>query len=132
MKYKDRDDLVQGLRDLADFLERPESIALPMDRYSPFRLREFLWNDNSKEEMKGIVKILGSCKKNYSSSTLSVTKSFGKTVELEYETTRENVCTRRVVETKQVPKKRYVEIPNEFDTEEVVEWDCDPLLAPTE
>jgi hypothetical protein len=48
-----------------------------------------------------------------------------------YETNRENVCTKRVVEVKQVPKRRTVEIPGEYDTEEVVEWDCEPLLAPT-
>jgi hypothetical protein len=135
MKYKDRDELVQGLRDLADFLERPESVALPIEMYG-HKIDQWIYNEDdqgrsAKENMKKIVKILGSCKKDYSSSMMLVTKEFGP-VKLEFATSRDGVCTKRVVETKKVPKQRYVEIPGEFDEREVVEWDCDPILAPTQ
>lgn len=41
---------------------------------------------------------------------------------------REAVCTRRVVAVKTITKPA-ISLPERTETREVVEWDCDPILA---
>jgi hypothetical protein len=72
--------------------------------------------------------VLGKATKQIRFSDFELVKEFGSLVELRYETNRENVCIKRVVGTKEVPKRRVVEVPGETDTEEIVEWDCPPSL----
>lgn len=138
MKYKQRDELVAGLRDLADFLESDRGIQLPLV-YPRVELGQYFYEsteerkDGCKKKMIAAAKALGSSEKQYLGSSFALKKMFGERVHIRFSTEREAVCTKRVVGTKQVQKSRYVDIPGEFDTQEVVEWDCtEPLLATTE
>lgn len=135
MKYKEQEQLVADLRALADFYERPESIELPkpyltfteyVNVYDYTKPDYPLDYEASKAKLKRFVRALGSCEKNWGSSDLSVTKRIGK-IRLNFLVNREAVCTKKVVGTKKRPKTAYVEIPNEYVEEEVVEWVCDDV-----
>jgi hypothetical protein len=132
MKYKDRDELVADLRELADFLEW-KGHKLPMELWYPksFGAR-FYESDDVKpiENMKRVAKVLGKAEKHFNLDFELVRTMSNGHVQLRFETQRENVCKKVVVGTEQVPKRRYVDIPGEFDEKEIVEWQCDePLLA---
>ena len=129
MKYKDRDELVAGLRELADFVEA-HGLEIP----SEMRVQStynFLYDDHNgrtgREKARIIAKILargGRAEKNFQGSYLELVRRFGP-IKVEFNVNREQVCVKRVVETVEVPEAI---IP--AYTKEVVEWDCiDPLLA---
>lgn len=130
MRYEDRDELVKGLRDLADFIDK-KGVELPIEYVSPMELREYFWGDaeKCKANMIQAAKLLGKSTKDYTSYSFSLEKNFGKFVKLVFNTEREKVCVKKVVGIEQVPKKVYVEIPNETVDKEIIEWDCqEPLL----
>jgi hypothetical protein len=140
MKYKERDALVAGLREFADWIEtNPRAIELPSLRvwcneyvykYSKRPDGSTNWSEVDEFEtrlaMRNITKILGSCKKDYVGGLFSVAKNFGP-VKLSFHTSRSSICRKVVKETIEHPAETRV-IPAR--TEEVVEWVCDdPILA---
>src|SRR5215831_2315691 len=134
MKYKDQKELVDGLRELADFIEK-KGLELPFTYYStPVSIvQRFYADDNDsdgkvKQILAKAARTMGKAEKRIQFSDYEVIKKFGRLVELRFETSRENVCVRRVVGTKEIPKRVFVDIPGETVTEEIVEWDCPPAL----
>lgn len=139
MKYKEQQQVVSDLRALADFYERPESIALPapslhFDNYvsdwgyipDPENLGQKMYGadfEKSKQKIKKITRALGSCKKDFNNTSLSVVKSIGDTVTLSYRVNREAVC-------KKVPTGITKVIPSVYmpeRVEEEYEWVCDDV-----
>jgi len=129
MKYKERDELVADLRELADFLEA-KGHKLPIEMWYAFSLSTHLYGDDSKDQMIRAAKNLGSAQKKAETDfTFKLTKPMKNgRVELAFSTSRDKVCTKKVVGTKTKPKMVYVEIPGETVEEEIVEWECTPLL----
>lgn len=132
MKYKDRDELVTGLRDLADFIER-KGLELPIDHPS-MTLNEWLFDDNNwnhkrhsrtaREKIGVVARKLGKAEKDWGSGSLDLRRRFGP-VSIEFTIGREKVCERRVVGSKTVPERV---VP--AHVQEEVEWICtDPILA---
>jgi hypothetical protein len=132
MRYKDRDDMVKGLRDLADLIEE-KGLELPIpSSYYPTTFGFHLYESDRippKENLKRVAKVLGKAEKKYVFDDFRLTKDFGKYVRLSFATARDQICQKVVTGTKLVPKREVIEIPNQFETEEIVEWVCDePLL----
>ena len=136
MKYEKAIEMVEDLRKVADFIEKQYSqvpdIDVEITSYVGFG-----W-DESAEDIPAIIAdtvLAGlaegaSVRKDYGSSYFRAYLGFG---ELEYRVTceRDAVCTRRVIGTQMVTKS----MPPEGEwtekevEEDVVEWDCHPLLA---
>lgn len=83
-----------------------------------------------RNTMRNIAKALGRCEKKYASDSFKLVKKFGDNITLTFSTNRKSVCRKIVVGTKKVQKREFVDVPNEFEEVEEVEWVCDdPLLA---
>jgi len=138
MKYKDRDNLVAGLRELADFVE-DRGIELPIDisvsatAYMPYysRKNRKSYNAISEKEKKAIVKqlirVMKPVKKEYHGNYFTITRLFGK-IKFSLSVDRGVVCKKVPTGNKIIHAARYVE----EIVEEEVEWVCtDPILKAT-
>lgn len=134
MKYKKAQELAQGLRELADFVEE-RGHTLPIDNLD-VTVHDWVWDDqyyskretklDAREKMRLIAKALGNAEKVYQGDYFDLRKKFGP-VRLEFTVNRSKVCERVVVGTKEIPERIL-----EAHTKEIVEWVCtDPILAPT-
>jgi hypothetical protein len=125
MKYKERDELVVSLRELADFIEE-KGLELPSMSITASGWISS-WSNNYRDRNHDIEKeltrraaiALGDSKKEYSSSTFQLRKQFGA-VNLVVNTSRESICKKVVTGKKEVPKYEQV------GTEEIddVTWVC--------
>jgi hypothetical protein len=135
-----REEFIQGMRDLASWFE--DNPEIPIPSYRQVVIENWVWggeNDEDGESAKQeLLRLMGAGEgpwvKDYTGSYLEVRREFGP---CRYVLTvnREEVCTKRVVGTKTVKRRdpALVEQVPIIDVEEdVVEWDCHPLLAPTE
>jgi hypothetical protein len=131
MKFREAENLASNLRYLADFIEE-HGVELPGDMYnSDPKLRLNVWV-RGKDEMARAIRVLnkaGIVRKDFSTGYANVIKDFGKYVSIEFTTMREKVCTRKVVGTETVPLKAFVTVPGKYEEKEIVEWECDPILA---
>jgi hypothetical protein len=119
VKYKDRDNLVSSLRELADFIE-DRGIDLPMDYFVGFKLTTYLYN---KEKATRAAKALGKASKVWSEHYLDLQRKFGEAITLEFTINRNNACTVKEVGEKVIPEQV---IPERV--EKIYEYDCDPIL----
>ncbi|MBT97017.1 MAG: hypothetical protein CL902_00105 [Dehalococcoidia bacterium] len=136
MKYEKAIEMAEDLRKVADFIEKQYSqvpdIDVEITSYVGFG-----W-DKSAENIPAIIAdtvLAGlaegaSVRKDYGSSYFRAFLGFG---ELEYRVIceRDAVCTRRVIGTQMVTKSMTPEgeWTEKEVQEDVVEWDCHPLLA---
>lgn len=119
---------IQGLRELADFYERYQGTPLP-----PTYLRYFgIYGDASPAQLVQIAKAPGATKteKEYSGRDFRLKKIFSGEVVLSFSLNREQVCSKRVTGTREVPETVIPAKVVAAHTEEIVEWDCHPLLSP--
>jgi hypothetical protein len=130
-----RTEYTAGLRALADLLDNNPDVPLP---YSG-RASELNWitvsDENQRDVVAAIVRALpGVVVKEPRGDVIDfVGKIHGLKVCVI--ATRNEVCTRRVIGTREVTKKipdpsvevRSVEVT---ETEDIVEWDCGPILSP--
>lgn len=126
MKYKDQQEMVEGLRELADFIEA--HIELPID--SRFKLNTFLYDScmnkspysviegSAKNKLRVATKALGKAEKRWGDYYIDVARKFGP-ITLEFTINKGAVCERIVTGTKEVPEQL---LPAR--TEEIVEWKC--------
>lgn len=136
MKYKTAQNMAAGLRNLADFIEE-HGVELPSEYgWSDPDVRLTIYATSNAEKAKLAMRRAaramakqGIVRKEYGETGVVLRQSFGPHVHLNVRSSREAVCTKRVVEIQRVPKQAYVEIPGEFIDKEVVEWDCDPVIA---
>jgi hypothetical protein len=133
LKYKERDGLVAGLRELANFIEdRGLDLPIKLHSWNEFTLNTWFYESDEvdpKVQLQRAARVLGRADKNFQYSTFELTKKFGDYIKLKFSCDREKVCRKVVTGTKQVQKRVYVDIPNEFVNVEEVEWICDePLL----
>lgn len=138
MKYKEQEQLVSDLRELANFFERPESIVLPypygmLTSYDSVSVGKWDYSSGrgeykvdveaSTKRIKKITKSIGSCEKNWTSTSLEVIKKLGNDIVLRWYVSREAVCKKvptgnKIVHPAQVIPER---------TEEEYEWVCDDV-----
>ena len=122
-----KDGLIDGLRSLADWLEQnPDALAL-MKSETTINLWVY-----DKDRFRALVSKLGACEKDQAGGVFWVRKRFGP-INLEINTSRENVCERKVTKrtiTEEVPDLDG-DVPMKTVEREVedIEWDCpDSLL----
>lgn len=131
MKFSEAHNLASNLRNLADFVEE-HGVELPGDMYQMEpKVKINVWC-RGKEQMAKAAKVLakvGMVKKDFNSSYATITTNFGNHASIEFTSMREAVCTRKVVGTEEVPLKAFVTVPGKTETREIVEWECDPILA---
>src|SRR6266403_4789889 len=135
MKYKEQQELVNDLRELADFYDRPEAIVLPKPNlYETCYIRDYNWDnvtreykdnwDNAKIKFKKIVAVLGSCTKVWGDSDLAVTKKIGK-ITLIFRVGREAVCEKKLTGNKIIHAATTHYVPERI--EEEFEWECNDV-----
>ena len=120
------EEYVNGLRELADWFEAHPEIERPSTDFS-------IYATDSKENAEETMRALLPCKKKYDDSLFTLSRSFGPFT-LHYVFMRNTVCTPKVVGQREVPLKV---IPPRFEpekvieahTEDVIEWECEPVLA---
>jgi hypothetical protein len=120
--------MIQGLRDLADWLENTEEALI--DTYQTCYTVK--WADD-KEQVVALAQA-GSIEKVYSNSYMDLKKLFGP-VRYEMSIARKEVCERKVVGTRKVEKRDpdlVEQVPMIEVDEEIIEWECLPILRPTE
>jgi hypothetical protein len=132
LKYKEREELVAGLRELADFIEN-NGIGLPNTYRMTYTAYVNQYGKNgevdeqaTKKELQRIARILGDCDKQYGSYDFTLTKSFGRMVQMKFSGNREAVCELKIVGYKEVDKHEYIKIGTE--QQPVYETICKPLL----
>ena len=81
---------------------------------------------DSKDELARIGRMLSPCAKGGNDEWFWLSRRFGA-LRLDFNVPRNVACVRRVVGTELVPAQTL-----EAYTREVVEWDCDPILEPSE
>lgn len=135
-----RAEFVQGLRDLADWLD-----AHPEIEFTNFRGSHILWYRDTREQLADAARALGRVEKTGTDSYFNLTRRFGPH-EIEAYSPRATVCERVVVGKKAVPVREIPEDKAEeakrlreqiaaLEVERVaevdeVEWRCEePLLA---
>ena len=140
MEDKKTFQLATDLRDFADFIEEHGPILPDVT----VDCRSYLWNFTLAENeatrndvpasialvMRAGVNSADAVKKEYSDDYFRLFVHFGKLI-YKVVCNREEVCTKRVVGTETVtksipPKGKWTE---ETVTQDIVEWDCNPLLA---
>jgi hypothetical protein len=122
-QQKDREDFIQGLRDLADWYEASTEVK------APWYLSASIYMDD-KEEARAVAKSSqGGIDKIYMDGDLTLRKEFGDVVRFSARADRKTVCTAKVVGTEEVEVPDYsVPTPTKKEVREVIEWQCDPLL----
>lgn len=139
MKYEEQRKLVEDLRTLADFFERPESVALPL----PWSMRRDChnvadggtWDSAAKEStydnekslanLRKVARALGTCEKVYPESAdenFTVIKKFGHSIKLEYFVPGKVTCERKLVGVETVPARIV-----EAHTVKKYEYECKPI-----
>lgn len=136
MKYKERDELVADLRELANVIEQ-YGHRLPLELpYFPLAITERFYEDDEgkpspKEQLKKAARILpGKVEKDMEHSDYEIKwKAKNGRCEIVFETSKENVCVKKVVGVEKVQKWESKPVEGEFTEREIVEWECtDSLL----
>ena len=128
MDMDKRAEYVQGLRDVADFLEAHDTLPLPGGEFTAYTFEQA----ETLPIVQEIAKQLGSFKKRELNGYLTLEKSFGP-IALCFTHSQEDTCRRIVIGTRKVEKIIYPEgIKTETKTieEEIVEWKCPSLFNP--
>lgn len=113
-------DYASALRAVADFYEAHPDIPTPTLRdLSVYGVTD------TKEGAARIIEALKPCQKAWDDTFFKITRDFDGII-LKFVFMREAVCTKRVVGTKLVPAAFI-----EAHEEEIVEWDCSPVLEGT-
>lgn len=111
--------LIMDLQDLIEFYRRnPEVPAIPRSSYNSL----FVF---SKEEMLSVAHIKGA-RKEYDEAYFKISVPVSNSLSMEFWTSRATVCTPTKTQTIVVPARE------EYTYEKPVEWDCHPLLKPSE
>lgn len=127
-KAEKRAAIISAIHSLAVFLDDHPEVEIPyicLYNYQLFNI--------SKEDVVYFVKGLGRVKKEYMWDNLYITKIFNDDVKIKFVIPRSCVCQRVVKETRIIPAEpEHTEVipAKKAHVEEIVEWVCEPILAP--
>lgn len=112
-----------SLRRFADFLDEHPELTSDEGIGDYLNIAVSMWPAASSFSPERAARLLMPCNKTYSDSYLELSRYFGR-LRFEFDYPRSSVCTRRVVNTVHHPATI-----REAWIEEIVEWDCRPLLT---
>ena len=117
-------EFIAGLRELADFLEAHPELPQPVNGSFNVFVRD-------KATFVQIARSLNYATKNGNGELFWLTKQFSGEVSVDINVARELVCQRKVtpVNIPECVVKAQPECVVPAHTKEIVEWDCDPILA---
>jgi|SRR6187399_2339080 len=116
MNPKEHAEAIQGFRDAIAWYEAHPDVPLP----------ELTITNYGTSDCEATARALGTFEKIHLDDLFTLKKMFGP-VAARFHFMRGEVCVRRVVGTRSVPAST-IEIPAR--EEEIVEWDCQPILQP--
>ena len=123
----DRQDFINGLRQLADYLEARPALPVPDDL--PVQGWVFSWDDDAREELAAAARAMGKAEKQVSDFAFTLRgPQFAGGIYYYVGASRHTVCERVVVGTEkvEVPDPN---APTITEEREIVEWHCpDSLL----
>lgn len=134
-----RADYIAGLRKIADALEAHDDLVLPYPGSSEYASSFSVFTDTKAEAAAWALVLDGRAEKNVTEDGNYGFQLKGRVhgVHVLVYAKREEVCTRRVVGTREVVEEvadpealAAVPTVQVTRTEDIVEWDCHPLLAP--
>jgi hypothetical protein len=138
MSTHDETDFAFALHELARFIYESGADKLKIYPYTIYIPVYDYEDDPAKPKMQEWARLLAPCEKVYTEDDFELKRNFGPHSITVY-TRRANVCTKRVVGTKRVEKTTYtaedqlirdnMNTVTVFVDEEIVEWECDPLLG---
>lgn len=118
---------IEGLRELADFLEAHPAILNPV---STFMMNQFVYGDDAKTRIRMMVRGTGKWEKTPKGDFFCLSRPFGPhTVDIN--TSREEVCEKVQVGTREVEVQDpeiLKTVPMVTVNEPVYEWECHNLL----
>jgi hypothetical protein len=118
----DRQETIDGLRELADYLEARPVIPVP------YLSSLFAFADPERHPISEVARAMGGFEKSHDGDYLNLVKGFTGGFSLEVAYKSEEVCERVVVGTEEVPEK-----VTPAHVREIVEWKCpESLLAVSE
>jgi|SRR5215469_6219335 len=120
-------ELISSLRQLADWYEAHPELPVPYELEQPMFV--FLYHLDA-EQVRKVLREIGEFKKVYaepSPDDFDAHKSIGN-LTLRFHARRETVCKPRVVGKRTIERQVIPERVIEAHEEEVVEWDCEPIL----
>lgn len=124
----ERTEIIKGLRELADWLEdTPEAIMTS----GSIVISEWAYN---KEGIIALAKTPGTFEKVYEGGYFDLRRHFSGNIRYQMSSPRRVVCEARVVGTRKVEHRDpelVALVPMIEKDEDIVEWDCIPLLAPS-
>ena len=128
----EREEFIKGLRDLAYWYEAHPDMPIP----SYGNARVSIFSLTGKEDAAMALRAMAPCEKDYAPdyNLLTIKRNFGG-MELHVVFNQSDVCVRSVVGKKVIPAQVVPAQPEQHipeRTEEVVVWDCGPILAPAE
>lgn len=125
MNDTDRQQRLNDVRLVLDWLEQHADIPLPYDFHNSFNIVGW----DTKEEAGQMARAMGTFEKDGDDNFLYLTKKFG-CVAIKAIFSRTQVCERAVIGTKLVPETIVPARIEPEHEEELVEWRCESLLEP--
>lgn len=123
--------VIKGHRRVADLLEANPDLPAPFvygDGVIAWNLYSFECPDGVPAMVAKIRRTVGGKWDKRESEGISSPEMVFEREGYRITTKRDAVCVRRVVDTKTVTKPA-VSLPERTETVEIVEWDCEPILA---
>lgn len=117
---KDPAVFVQQLREVADWYEAHPNT--PLTHEETFDVR--LYGVRNKKEAAFLLRLFAPCEKEWDESFLRVVKTFPSGAKITALFNRYEVCTRKVVGQRVIPRQ-----VTEERLVDVVEWECGPVLG---
>lgn len=116
-----------SLREIADFIDAHDELEFDAPNY--LRLGWCYGSDNeAQQQIAAFARAFGSCEKEYGDAFFKVSRKIGE-IKVYAATSREKVCRKVVKGTRVVPRQVIEAKIIEEHEEEIVEWECEPLLA---
>jgi hypothetical protein len=137
----DRNETIAGLRALADMLAEHPELPVPIGvdlsvfireegEYTDPDLGEWKVTKTEAEKLAEVARALpGRVEKEQDDSFVRVIKNLPGGVTYRALASRDEVCTRKVVGTETVEVPDYERTPTKKVEREIVEWECEPILA---
>lgn len=116
----ERQDFIAGLRELADVYERCPWLEVP------YQSTMWIFTQDAPTFVQQI-SAFGSGAKKYNGDSIEFTPNV--LLDLKINCKREQICERKVVGTRNVPEKIVPAQVIPAHIEEIVEWECRPVLA---